>query len=149
MTLQNVRALMWRGEDLGYGGGNTREVITSTTVAASARPLLVTLAFTTTLDISAYLPKAVITGTPGQTRAIMNRSPRYFITLTARYAGALIQIPIAPLQVFYLPNLITGPGSLTINSLWPIPVPLSGASGVSLPIATGMTALTVDILVEN
>lgn len=149
MTLQNARAFLWRGEDLGYGGGNTRELITSTTVAASARPLLVTLAFTTTLDISAYLPKAVIYGIAGQTRAIMNRSPRYFMTLTARYAGAPIQVPIAPLQIFFLPNLMTGPGSLSINSTWPVPMPLSGASGSVLPIANGLTSLTVDILVEN
>jgi len=147
MALQNVRALMWRGEDLGFGGGNTRELITSTQVAASARPLLVTQSFTTTQDISPYLSAS--TGPRGQIRSIMNRSPRYFITLKATLEGSLVEIPIAPLQTLYLPQTITAPASLVINSTRPIPVPASGASSATMLLATGMTAITADIMVER
>lgn len=150
MTLQNVRALLWRGEDLGYGGGNTRELVTSTQVAASARPLLVTQSFTLLQDVTAYLGTTIVSGVRGQQRIIMNRSPRYFITLTAFVSGQPVQIPIAPLQNLYLPQNITGPATLTANSSWPIPVPLAGAAGtVPPPKSNGMTALTFDLMVEN
>lgn len=149
MTLQNVRALMWRGEDLGYGGGNTRELTTSVQIAASARPLLVTQSFTTTQDITPYFGTSVVSGVRGQLRAIMNRSPRYFITLNAILNNVAIQIPIAPLQTLYLPQTIVGPASLSANSAWPIPLPMSGVNVGTVPIANGMTAITYDLMVEQ
>ena len=149
MTLQNVRALLWRGEDLGYGGGNTRELTTSTQVVASARPLLVTQSFTLIQDITPYLGTSVVSGVRGQQRVIMNRSPRYFITLNAVVNGLAVQIPIAPLQNFYLPQNVIGPATLTANSTWPIPLPMTGASGVTMQLANGMTAITFDLMVEQ
>ena len=79
----------------------------------------------------------------------MNRSPRYYITLNAVYNGTAIQIPIAPLQTLYLPQNITGPASLSANSIWPIPVPLTGVRTPTVPLATGQTIITFDLLLEN
>lgn len=149
MPLQNVRALLWRGEDLGYGGGNTRELITSTQVAASARPLLITQSFTLIQDITAYLGLTVASGVRGQLRVIMNRSPRYFITLNAVVNGLPVQMPIAPLQNLYLPQNVVGPATLTANTTWPIPIPITGASGAVMRTANGTTALTFDLMVEQ
>lgn len=154
MALQNVRSLLWRGEDLGYGSGNTREQIINTKVAAAARPLMATQGFVLTQTMTGYLGSNVIASYNGLLRMVMNRSPDFWMTLTAMCVPSgvqspqTIQIPIAPLQNLFLANNIYGPATLSINSTWPIPVPMTGASSAVVPLATGTSAMTFDWLGE-
>jgi hypothetical protein len=154
MTLQNVRSLLWRGEDLGYGSGNTREQIINTKVAAAARPLIVTQGFASSQVVTGYLGSNAIFSYNGILRMLMNRSPDFWMTLTAQCLPALgasivpIQIPIAPLQNLFLPNNIYGPATLSMNSNWPIPQPLAGAGAATVPLATATSVLTFDWLGE-
>lgn len=154
MALQNVRSLLWRGEDLGYGSGNTREQIINLKVAAAARPTIATQGFVTSQSVTGYLGTTQIVSYNGLLRMLMNRSPDYWLTLTAMCvpaygaAAVQIQIPLAPLQNLFLPNNVYGPATLTMNSTWPIPVPLSGASSATVPLATSTSAMTFDWLGE-
>lgn len=154
MALQNVRSLLWRGEDLGYGSGNTREQIINTKVAAAARPLIVTQGFVTSQSITGYTGTALIASFVGRLRMLMNRSPDYWLTLSAMIqpfqsaTAVAIQIPIAPLQSLYLPNNVFGPATLTVNSNWPIPVPPAGAPSTTVPLASTTSTMTFDWLAE-
>lgn len=154
MALQNVRSLLWRGEDLGYGSGNTREQIVNTKVAAAARPLMATQGFVVSQVVTGYLGTQAIASYNGLLRMLMNRSPDYWLTLTAVCVPVgiaspqAIQIPIAPLQNLFLPNNVYGPATISINSTWPIPVPITGASGAFVPVATATSSMTFDWLGE-
>lgn len=158
MALQNVRSLLWRGEDLGFGNGNARELIIPTQVAAGARPALITQGFVGTFNVGGLLQGTVTLVLHGKNRVIVNRNARYWITLNCHAAasnnqstGINLQIPVPPLQMVFLPqNVISVGGTATIsmNSSWPIPQPLSGSPGVSVPTATSTNALTFDWVTE-
>ena len=158
MALQNVRSLLWRGEDLGSMGGGTRELIVTTQVAAAARPQISSLAFVGTLNIAAFLGTAQNTAVQGLNRIIFNKSPDYWMTLLASVAAGgtaqPIQVPIPPLGSYFIPaNVFSSAsvqvGMLVMNSTWPIPLPISGVGSAVIPLATLQTALTADIMLEQ
>lgn len=153
MALQNVRSLLWRGEDLGYGGGNTREQIFNVTVPAGARPQMTTQGFAGAVPVTSLLGTTASIQQNGQLRVLMNRSPDYWITLTCLYFNGTgmgqVQIPIAPLQQLFLPQNLVGPGTISANSTWPIPQPPAGSPGSQVPLASAQNILTFDWLDEN
>ena len=81
MTLQNVRSLLWRAEDLGFGNGNAHEYAIPTQVVAQARPVVLTRAFVGSCDVTALLAVTSPWPTNGKQRIIVNRNPRYWITV--------------------------------------------------------------------
>lgn len=158
MTIQNARGYRFRGEDLGtFGTGNTREVTVTNTVTAAGRPLITTMAYT------GGSVSAAIIGTPtvavtGLNRVIVNRSPKFYMTLTATInpsasgqGAQTVQIPIAPLQSFFLPVTMNATGAtMAFNSTWPIPGPLNPAANFSTPTpATTTQTLTFDYIQES
>lgn len=156
MALQNQRALYWRAEDLGYGGGNTRENTVTMTVAASVRPNLQTYVLRGPLAFPLQLPTPASTSILPNVRAIINRSPIFYMTLIATIApfgsGAaqtVVHLPIAPLAVLFLPNNIVNDANtqLVPNSTFPVPVVPGTISTV--PIAASTNAITFDLLVEQ
>lgn len=156
MALQNQRALYWRAEDLGYGGGNTRENTVSMTVVASARPNLQTYILRGTLAFPLGLTTPVSTSIAGQIRAVVNRSPIFYITVIATIApfgsGAaqtVVHMPIPPLQTLFLPNNIVNDANTQIvaNSTFAVPVIPNTISTV--PVATNQNAITFDMLIEQ
>ena len=155
MTLQNVRSLLFRGEDLGIGGGNTRELITPSQTVAVARPTIMTRAFTGSLDLSSLLPVSFPLSSVGRNRVLVNRNPRAWLTLTANVyndttgTATVVQIPVPPLQPYFLPANMGNSVKVTANSSWPIPVPLTGATLVAAPLVTPLNALTIDLILEN
>lgn len=156
MALWNTRSLLWRGEDLGYGSGNTRELVSATRVAASARPLILSQGFVGSQVVTGYLGTTPILTYDGKLRMVMNRSPDYWLTLSAQCSGvsgatgsSAIQIPIPPLGSVYLPNTVYGPATLSVNSTWPIPVPPSGVTNSAVPLASSSTTVTFDFLGEG
>jgi len=154
MALQNVRALLWRGEDLGFGGGNTREVIIQSQVAASARPQIITQSFIGSYPLGKLLTSTDNLVVSGKNRILVNRSPRHWLTVSATMGtgtgGLPVQIPVPPLQCVFLPQNIYGSGAMILaGSLWPIPVPLTGATSAALPTTTPTTAMTFDLVLES
>jgi len=153
MALQNVRSLLWRAEDLGFGNGNAREYVIPITVPAAARPVMFTRAFAGSCDVTALLAVTSPWPTNGKQRVIVNRNPRYWITVagtmntTAVGTGNAASFPIAPLQMFFLPVNFAAT-TVTANSAWPIAQPLTGSPGATVPLATTTTQLTFDILGE-
>jgi hypothetical protein len=156
MALQNQRALYWRGEDLGYGGGNTRENTVTMTVPASSRPNLQTMVLRGTAAIPLLLSNPALTSILPNIRCVVNRSPLYYMTLIATCApfgsGAaqtLVHLPIPPLQTLFLPNNIVMDANTQIvaNSTFTVPVPVGNVASVL--IATSTQALTFDVLQEN
>jgi len=154
MALQHLRALQWRGEDLGFGGGNTRELSITTQVAAGARPNFTTQAFAGTYSVN-LLGTTVTLAVAGKNRLIVNRNARYWLTVSATAAtangtatGSAVSFPIAPLQMFFVPQNLIGPLTITTNSAWPIPQPVSGSPGSVVPIATASNGLSFDWVVE-
>lgn len=155
MALQHVRSLLWRGEDLGFGGGNTRELVTPTVVPAGGRPTIVTQAFVGTYTMP-YFTTSVTLALSGKNRFIVNRNARYWLTVNAVAAsangvasGVPVSFSIAPLQMFFLPQNLIGPATITMNSAWPIPQPLTGSPGGTVPLAQATNALTFDFVAEN
>jgi hypothetical protein len=153
MGLQNVRALLWRGEDLGSTGAGTRELIVQTKLPASARPQISSMAFVSSLDISSFLGTTVPAGVTGLNRLVVNKSPDYWLTLWATVGSQAVQAAIAPLSTFFVPtNMVSGAaqaGLLTMNSTWPVLKPMTGTGFGSVPVASSTTALTVDLVVEQ
>lgn len=153
MALQHLRALQWRGEDLGFGGGNTRELSITTQVAAGARPNFTTQAFAGTYNVN-VLGTSVTLAVAGKNRLIVNRNARYWLTVTAVAAtangstGNTVSFPIAPLQMFFVPQNLIGPLTIAMNSAWPIPQPVSGSPGSTIPLAAVTNALSFDWVVE-
>ncbi len=159
MTLQNVRSLLWRGEDLGGTGSGTRELIVPTQVAAAARPQIQSVSFVGSISVDAFLGarNSVIAGL---NRIIVNKSPDYWVTLLASMASGsvgpgnyAISVPIPPLGFYFVPANVfsssTQLGVVQANSAWPIPVPLSGTGFRVIPIATALTAITIDLVTEQ
>lgn len=154
MALQNVRALLWRGEDLGAGSGNTREVVSRSQVGASARPSNLTQSFVGAFNLGALLKASVTLTVSGKNRVIVNRSKNYWITINASLgtaAGPLsVSIPVPPMQSVFLPQNLHGAGAtISMNSAWPLPVPLSGSTVGMAPQATLLIALTFDFHQEG
>lgn len=157
MTLQNVRSLLWRGEDLGGTGAGTRELTLTSQLPAAGRPQIQSLAFVTSISVAGFLGTAQSSTLSGLNRIVHNKSPDYWMTLMATVAtgGApvAVQVPIAPLGIFFVPanmySSATQPGLIVANSTWPIPVPLSGQGSMLVPTATAQTALTVDLVAEQ
>lgn len=158
MALQNVRSLLWRGEDLGGTGAGTRELVLQTQQAAAARPQIQSLAFINSISISAFLGSSQSTTLSGLNRIVHNKSPDYWVTLYATVAnggtGIAVQVPIPPLGMFFVPaNMYSSasvqPGRVVINSSWPVPIPLSGTGSSLIPIANATTAVTLDLLSEQ
>ena len=155
MALQNQRALYWRGEDLGYGGGNTRENTVTMTVAASSRPYLQTLVLRGTYASSLFLPNFALASILPNVRCVINRSPIFYITLIATIApfgsGAaqtVIHMPIAPLQSLFLPNniVIDASTQVVMNSTFAVPVVALSVSTV--PLASNQNSITFDVFAE-
>jgi hypothetical protein len=155
MALQNQRALYWRAEDLGFGGGNTRENTVRMTVQASARPVLQT--YVTRGQI--FLPQALmapsLSSVAPQIRAIVNRSPCYYLTLIATLqpfgtggTAMPIHLPIPPLQTLFLPNNVVSDSATQVvaNSTFPLP---NSTGAASVPVASSTTPITFDVLVEQ
>lgn len=155
MALQNVRSLLWRGEDLGFGNGNSREVIVPSQVVAAARPTILTRSFVGSVDLSSVLATASPWPSHGRQRAIINRNANYWLTLQGfNYVNNtlgynVVSFPIAPLQMFFLPVNFGGTVTLSANSAWPIPQPLTGSPGPNVPQATTQMALTFDLVLEQ
>lgn len=157
MALQNVRSLLWRGEDLGGTGSGTRELILSSQQAAAARPQIQSLAFVSSISIAAFLGAAQSSVLSGLNRIVHNKSPDYWVTLYASMAtggtAVAMQVPIPPLGMYFVPaNVFSGaiqPGIVVANSTWPVPVPLSGTGSLVIPVATAMNALTIDLVQEQ
>lgn len=157
MTLQNARALLWRGEDLGGTGAGTRELTLSSQLPAAARPQIQSLAFVTSINVAGFLGTAPVTALSGLNRLVHNKSPDYWVTLMGTVAvggtPVAVQVPIPPLGLYFVPanmySSATQPGIIVANSTWPIPVPLSGQGSSLLPVATNQTAVTVDLVSEQ
>lgn len=155
MALQNQRALYWRAEDLGFGGGNTRQATLRMTVPASARPIIQTYMLQGSLSFPVGLGAPSLASIAPCIRAIVNRNPCTYLTLVATLqpfgtgaAPVPIHLPIPPLQTLFLPNNIVGDAATQVvaNSTFPV-VTVPGAA--SVPLASSDTPLTFDLVVEQ
>lgn len=157
MTLQNARALLWRGEDLGGTGAGTRELIVTSQTPAAGRPQIQSLAFVSSISVAGFLGTAQSSTLSALNRIVLNKSPDYWVTLYATIAAGgtpvACQVAIPPLGMFFVPanmySSATQPGLIVANSTWPIPVPLSGTGTNLVPLATAQTAVTVDLVTEQ
>ena len=162
MTLQNVRSMLFRGEDLGYGGGSTREWITPSQAVAAQRPLILAQGFygsttqlTQLLGVSANPSAAVV----GLNRFIVNRSSQYWMNLTGPVAygnsaaGILtVTLPIPPLGMLFLPWTFYGgvtTVTLSADNPWPLVTNSGQPAGYPPPTAGSSTGLTYDYVQEQ
>lgn len=154
MTVQNVRSLLWRGEDLGSTGGGTRELIINTQAAAGARPQIASLGFVNSVNVGAFFGASQQAAITSLNRLVVNKSPDYWLTLTAQLANGgastAITVPIPPLSTFFVPaNMFGSAATLSINSAWPVPVPIAGTGASLVPQATAQSFMSADIVVEQ
>jgi hypothetical protein len=156
MALQNLRALQWRGEDLGFGGGNTRENTVSQTVPASSRPLLQTYIVRGALVLPTSLGSPNLAALLPQCRAVINRSPVYFITVIATLAplgsgatASVVHMPVPPLQTLFLPPNIQGDANTQVVANSTLPIAVAPGTTASVPVAGGQNAITFDLLLEG
>lgn len=161
MTLQNTRSLLFRGEDLSFGGASPKEAQVSTTTPATARPVIISLGFYgSTAQMNGYLGTMAVptSAMAGLNRLIVNRSTRYWISLTAQLGASnsglttsTITIPIAPRQAMFLPSTLfaTTASLIATDSAWPLFIAPNQAAGVLPPTAGQTTMVNLDFIAEQ
>ena len=157
MALQSARAYFFRGEDLGFAGGYPVERSARSTVSVSSRPTLVTLGFVGSIDVSRLVGAAAVpaNGLAGKTRILVNRSARYWMSLTGQLGNGdtsgntiTATFPIPPRGMLFLPStFFAGPtATVSANSTWPLPQ-LPGAPAPT-PAPTTTASMAFDFYSE-
>lgn len=153
MALQYTKTVSWNGEDLGFGGQRITRKSFAATAQGTQPPVVVTPSFLQSTTLPTQLLGGLFSFTQfGLNRLIVNRSPRFFMTLVCQVSDSLAKpahFVIPPLQTLFLPqNCTSASATMYADSTFPYPLP-PGANAASIPKAGSVTSLTFDFVRES